>query len=328
MKIVVFQLRDDEKEVIETVKKEHPELEIILTEQDPSFKQDELLNGAEGVSILGMKKIGKEILEYWKKQGIRFLSTRTIGFDHIDIDYAKKINIRVCNASYAPNGVADFTIMLMLMCLRNYKQALWRGQVNDFSLYGLQGKEMRSLCVGVIGSGKIGETVIQNLSGFGCDILVYDPHKKETLKQYAKYVSLDTLYKKSDIISLHVPLTKESEYMINDESIEKMKEGVILINCARGGLADLDALIRGIESEKIGALGLDTVDGEEGITHVDHRVDILSNQKMAYLRQFRNVVMTQHMAFYTKEAVDSMVRCGIFGILDMNENKKGHNEII
>lgn len=328
MKIVVFQLRDDEKVVIETVKKEHPELEIILTEQDPSFNQDELLNGAEGVSILGMKKIGKEILEYWKKQGIRFLSTRTIGFDHIDIGYAKKINIRVCNASYAPNGVADFTIMLMLMCLRNYKQALWRGQVNDFSLYGLQGKEMRSLCVGVIGSGKIGEAVIQNLSGFGCDILVYDPHKKESLKQYAKYVSLDTLYKKSDIISLHVPLTKESEYMINDESIGKMKDGVILINCARGGLADLDALIRGIESEKIGALGLDTVDGEEGITHVDHRVDILSNQKMAYLRQFKNVVMTQHMAFYTKEAVDSMVRCGIFGILDMNENKKGHNEII
>lgn len=143
----------------------------------------------------------------------------------------------------------------------------------------------------------------------------------------AEYVSLEELYRRADIITLHMPLVPATKYIINRESISMMKLGVIIINCARGPLADPDALIEGIESEKIGALGLDVIDGEEGITHVDHRVDIISNQKMAYLRQFRNVVMTQHMAFYTEEAVASMARCGIAGILDMAENKKGQWEI-
>ena len=158
-------------------------------------------------------------------------------------------------------------------------------------------------------------------------ILAYDPHPKADLMDVAEYVSLEELYRRADIITLHMPLIPTTKYIINRESISMMKPGVIIINCARGPLADPDALIEGIESEKIGALGLDVIDGEEGITHVDHRVDIISNQKMAYLRQFRNVVMTQHMAFYTEEAVASMARCGIAGILDMAENKKGQWEI-
>ena len=169
--------------------------------------------------------------------------------------------------------------------------------------------------------------MIQNLRGFGCKILAYDPHPKADLMDVAEYVSLEELYRRADIITLHMPLVPATRYIINRESISMMKPGVIIINCARGPLADPDALIEGIESEKIGALGLDVIDGEEGITHVDHRVDIISNQKMAYLRQFRNVVMTQHMAFYTEEAVASMARCGIAGILDMAENKKGQWEI-
>ena len=317
MKILAFEVRDDEKKgLMETAQELGVELE--LSSEVPCMENVELVNGFEGVSVLGQGDINSELLSAWKKQGVDYVSTRTIGYNHIDVENARKIGIRVCNARYAPNGVADFTVMLMLMCLRNYKQALWRGQVNDFSLWGLQGKEMRSLTVGVMGTGRIGQAVIQNLRGFGCKILAYDPHPKADLMDVAEYVSLEELYRRADIITLH---------MINRESISMMKPGVIIINCARGPLADPDALIEGIESEKIGALGLDVIDGEEGITHVDHRVDIISNQKMAYLRQFRNVVMTQHMAFYTEEAVASMARCGIAGIQDMAENKKGQWEI-
>ena len=152
-------------------------------------------------------------------------------------------------------------------------------------------------------------------------------HPKADLMDVAEYVSLEELYRRADIITLHMPLVPATKYIINRESISMMKPGVIIINCARGPLADPDALIEGIESEKIGALGLDVIDGEEGITHVDHRVDIISNQKMAYLRQFRNVVMTQHMAFYTEEAVENMVRSGILGILEMSRSEKGSTEL-
>ena len=326
MKILAFEVRDDEKKgLMETAQELGVELE--LSSEVPCMENVELVNGFEGVSVLGQGDINSELLSAWKKQGVDYVSTRTIGYNHIDVENARKIGIRVCNARYAPNGVADFAVMLMLMCLRNYKQALWRGQVNDFSLWGLQGKEMRSLTVGVMGTGRIGQAVIQNLRGFGCKILAYDPHPKADLIDVAEYVSLEELYRRADIITLHMPLIPTTKYIINRESISMMKPGVIIINCARGPLADPDALIEGIESEKIGALGLDVIDGEEGITHVDHRVDIISNQKMAYLRQFRNVVMTQHMAFYTEEAVASMARCGIAGILDMAENKKGQWEI-
>ena len=130
-------------------------------------------------------------------------------------------------------------------------------------------------------------------------------------------MDLETLYRESDVITLHVPLTPETEHMINRQSIAKMKDGVVLVNCARGELTDIDALVEGIETLKIGALGMDTVEGEQGIIHRDHRTDILANRNMFYLHQFRNVIMTQHMAFYTREAVESMVRCGIEGVAEM-----------
>ena len=326
MKICVYNLRSDEKKYFRIWKKKL-NIELISSTEDPSVNDAELLEGCEGVSVLGQVCIGQELLDFWKANGIRYVSTRTIGYDHIDLAYAKQIGLRVCNVHYSPNGVADFTIMLMLMCLRNYKQALWRGQVNDFSLFGLQGREMKSMTVGVLGTGNIGYAVIQNLQGFGCKILAYDVYENDRVKEYATYVSLDEILAQSDILTLHLPLLDSTKHIINDESLKKMKDGVVLINCARGELADVRALVHGIESTKIGALGLDVVEGEEGIAHVDHRIDIISNEKMAYLRQFRNVVMTQHMAFYTEEAVEDMVHLGLSGILDMAAHEKGASEL-
>ena len=326
MKICVYNLRSDEKKYFRIWKKKL-NIELISSTEDPSVNDAELLEGCEGVSVLGQVCIGQELLDFWKANGIRYVSTRTIGYDHIDLAYAKQIGLRVCNVHYSPNGVADFTIMLMLMCLRNYKQALWRGQVNDFSLFGLQGREMKSMTVGVLGTGNIGCAVIQNLQGFGCKILAYDVYENDRVKEYATYVSLDEILAQSDILTLQLPLMDSTKHIINDESLKKMKDGVVLINCARGELADVRALVHGIESTKIGALGLDVVEGEEGIAHVDHRIDIISNEKMAYLRQFRNVVMTQHMAFYTEEAVEDMVHLGLSGILDMAAHEKGTSEL-
>ena len=190
--------------------------------------------------------------------------------------------------------------------------------MNDYSLQGLTGQELGNQTVGIIGTGCIGQEVIKLLSGFGCKIIAYNRTEKEELKKYVEYVTLEELYRLSDIISLHVPLTEENRYFIDKKAINNMKTGVILINTARGELMNIEALTEGIDSQKIGALGLDVFEKEEGIYHADRKNDILKNRDMVYLRQFPNVVMTQHMAFYTRANIDSMMTWGIEGILDLH----------
>lgn len=321
MKILAYEVREDEKEVLKACADSFG-VELLLSDQVPKMENADMTAGCEGVTFLGQGTINAELLGKWKDSGVKYISTRTVGYNHIDIQCAKELGIQVCNASYAPNGVADFTVMLLLMCLRHYKQALWRGQVNDFALGGLLGREVRELTIGIVGTGRIGLQVMKNLSGFGAKLLCCDVVENEAAKTLGTYVDFDTLIRESDVITLHMPLLDSTYHMIDDDAIARMKDGVVLINCARGELMDIGALIRGIESEKIGALGMDTVEGEEGICHGDHRVDILANQRWFYLRQFRNVVMTQHMAFYTESAVKSMAQCGIAGICQMAAGEK------
>lgn len=326
MKIYAYEVREDEKEAFRMLAERHG-AEITLSADGASMDNADALEGYDGISMLGMNKIDRPLLTKYRDMGIFYISTRTIGYNHIDIQAARELGIHVCNASYPPNGVADFTVMMILMCLRHYKQAMWRGQVNDFSLAGLQGRDLNRLTVGIMGTGKIGAQVARNLSGFGCRMLAYDVRENEAVKGLAEYVDMDTIFREADIITLHMPLLPETRHIISRESIRKMKDGVILINCARGELTDIDALVEGIETMKIGALGMDTVEGEEGIVHEDRRVDIIPNRNWFYLRQFRNVSMTQHMAFYTREAVDSMVRCGVEGILQMARGDKCDTEL-
>ncbi len=312
MKILAYEVRDDERAEFDRCAKRF-DVELLLTEQVPTMENAALAEGCSGVTMLGQGRIDAALLDAYKGMGVRCLATRTIGYDHIDLAHAKEIGLAVCNARYDPNGVAEYTVMLMLLCIRHYKAALWRAQVNDYSLQGLYGREMRCLTVGILGTGRIGTQVAKILSGFGCRVLGYDAHHGAA-SQWLTYTDLDTIYRECDIITVHLNLNEETRHMIDDSAIARMKDGVILINCARGALMDTEALIAGIEGQKIGGLGLDCFEHEEGIYHLNRRDEIISNRSMAYLRQFPNVVMTQHMAFYTDAAVASMVQCGIEGI--------------
>ena len=325
MKIFAYEVRPDEAACFEKLRQEHG-VDIVLSGEVPTLDNAALAAGCEGVTMLGQGRIDAALLDAYHSFGVRYLSTRTIGYNHIDLDHAKDIGIHVCNADYAPNGVAEYTIMLMLLCLRHYKPSLWRINVNDFSLGGLQGRELRNLTVGVVGTGSIGKQVIRTLQGFGCRILAYSRHPDPNVD--AEYVDLDTLYAQSDLITYHTALTPETFHMVNAESIAKMKNGVIIVNSARGPLMDSAALVEAVERGKIGALGLDCIEKEEGIYHKNHRDDIISNRDMAYLRQFPNVVMTPHMAFYTDAAVESMVQCGVEGILEMAETGTYRNMLV
>lgn len=181
--------------------------------------------------------------------------------------------------------------------------------------------------MGVLGVGQIGQKVIELLAGFGCRILAWNRSEKEAVKRYASYVDIDTVFRESDVITLHLPCTSETRHIIDRTAIQKMKDQVVLINCCRGELMDTASLVEGIEQEKIGAIGMDTIEGEGGIVHRDRRSDIVANRDLFYLQQFRNVVLTQHMAFYTDAAVRSMVRCGVEGIVKMAQNKPYPTEL-
>lgn len=322
MKIKLFELRPDEHAALERAASALPEgYSLDATAEPLSASNIDGLAGYEAIVITNKSLITRDIVQKLDQLGIRYISSRCVGFNHIDLDAVKEAGIRVCNTTYPPYGVAEFAIMLMLMALRKCKPAIWRMQVNDYSLQGLLGRELRTLTVGVMGTGRIGRAVIGYLSGFGCKILAYDPYPAQDLaeRKGVQYVGLDELYRESDLITIHVPLMDSTRGIIDANAIAKMKDGVVLINVSRGELVDTDALIDAVESQKVGSLAMDVFEGEGGIYHENRMNDIIANRKMAYLRQFPNVLLTNHIAFYTDVDVDSMVEDGVANVAAMVE---------
>ena len=310
MKLFVYSYREfDEAEFFQKFAEEY-HVELGICHDAPTMENAYLAEGYPYVSII-TTKIDEDLMNRFHALGVKMISTRTIGYDHIDLEAARKCGISVGNVTYSPECVADYTVMLMLMSIRKMKRIMQREEINDFSLPGIQGKEMPNFTVGVLGTGRIGRAVIRDISGFGCKIYAYDQYENDEVKKYAQYVSLDEIYEKCDMITLHMPLTEENMHLIDAEAIQKMQDGVVLINTARGGLIDTKALIDGLESGKIGAAGLDVIEDEFGMYYFDRKSDILSKRDLYILRGFPNVIVTPHMAFYTDQAVSDMVKHSI-----------------
>lgn len=326
MKFAVYGIFEAERAKLEELSKSYG-FEYVVTAEPISLNNLDFCVGCDGVSSLGKVDANEELLKALSERGIRYFSTRTVGYNHIDLKAAKKYGIRVGNSSYPPDSVAEFTIMLILLSLRKYKQTLWRQQVNDYSLAGLKGEVLGKMTVGVMGGGRIGGKVMEILKGFGCRILCCSDDYRDEVARIAEYVDADTMYALSDIITYHVPYLPSTKYILNDDSLSKMKKGVVLINTARGELFDIHTLIKGIESEKIGALAMDVFEGETGIYHENRIADILKNRDMAYLRQFPNVIMTPHMAFYTQLSMESMIQISMESLLDFNQTGTSKNEV-
>jgi D-lactate dehydrogenase len=321
MKITVYNCRAfDELDRFKKMEQETG-VEIVCCAEPPSLENVQLAKGAEAIDII-TSKMTRELIEAFAKIGVKYMATRTIGYDHIDREACEEFGIHVSNSPYGPNGVADYTVMLILMTIRKAKRILQRGELQDYTLMGNGGREMKDLTIGVIGTGNIGKTVVQNLSGFGCKILAYDLYEKEEVKQSAAYVDLDTLFAQSDVITFHTPLTEDNYHMINKDTIAKMKDGVVLINTARGGLIDTNALLDGLESGKIGGAGLDVVEDEFGLYYYDHKNDVLTNRNIGILRAMPNVTVTHHMAFYTDNATETVVRDSILSCILFMEGKE------
>ena len=273
-------------------------VEYDYTTETPCLENLDMAAGYDVVDVI-TTVFDKPMLKKLHDLGIKCIATRTIGYDHIDVEYAKELGLGVIHISYSPNSVADYTIMMMLMGCRKMKHIMERAAIQDYTLKGKLGRELPDCTVGIIGTGRIGRTVIRHLSGFGCKMLAYDLYENDEVKQYAQYTDLETLYKECDIITLHAPATEDNYHMIGTDAIAKMKQDVMIINCARGALIDTDALIDGIESGKVGFAGLDVVEHESGLYYFDRMGEPLHNPRLAILRSYSTVVVSPHTAFYT-----------------------------
>jgi D-specific alpha-keto acid dehydrogenase len=271
----------------------------------------ELAFGNRCVSVGHKTQVSNAVLLALSQAGIAYISTRSIGYNHINVEYAASLGLTVGNVAYSADSVADFTLMLILMAVRNAKSIIRRGDNHDYRLNDVRGKELRDLTIGVVGTGRIGSAVIDRLWGFGCRILAFDNRPKAS----AHYVPLDDLLEQSDIVTLHTPLNMDTHHLLNRRRIEQMKPGAFIINTARGSLLDTEALIQALESGRLGGAALDVLEGEEGIFYADWRDEVVESATLLRLQRMPNVLVSPHTAYYTGHALSDTVENTIINCL-------------
>ncbi|WP_285472002.1 D-isomer specific 2-hydroxyacid dehydrogenase family protein [Actinoplanes sp. NBRC 101535] len=297
-----------------------PRFGVLPTITEAAVTEDnvELALGNRCVSVGHKTRISNGTLLALSRVGVEYISTRSIGYNHIDVAYAQSVGIAVGNCPYSPDSVADFTLMLMLMVLRSAKSMIQRTDAHDYRLGETRGRELRDLTVGVIGTGRIGSAVIDRLVGFGCRILAYDNRHATS----AHYVPLDELVRDSDIVSLHAPLTTDTHHILNRERIEQMKNGAYVINTGRGPLIDTEALVSALESGRLSGAALDVLEGEEGIFYQDRRNEPIENKALVRLQEMPNVLISPHMAYFTDHALSDTVENGLVNCMKFERGKQ------
>ncbi len=323
MKIAIFSARPDEQEFFDKFGPQYG-VELKMLPVDPTMENVNLVEGCDAISIVTKTFITSEMMDAYVKLGVKFLSTRTVGFEHIDVAYAEKIGLGVGNVGYTSYSVAEYAVMMMMLALRNLKTIWTRSLGQDYNLSAcVRGRLLHDCTVGIVGTGKIGATVAQLLTGFGCEILAYDLYQNPGLEGIVRYVSLDELLAGSDVVTLHAPSTADNFHMMNEENIGKMRAGAVLVNTARGELVDSEALIAAIESEHLGGAALDLVEGDRFIYYRDKKGEQLKNHNLAILASLPNVITTPHMAFYTDHSASDMVENSIRTCKEFVLNLKG-----
>lgn len=274
-------------------------------------------------------RLDSKTLMLLKEGGVKFIALRSAGYNHVDLDAASRFGLRVVRVpAYSPYAVAEHAVALILSLNRKIHRAHNRVREGNFSLNGLVGFDLHKKCIGVIGVGRIGKSFASIMNGFGCELLAYDlKQDPELLNLKVKFTSLEEIYAKSDIISLHVPLTQDTRHLIDAAAIQRMKRGVMLINTGRGGLIDTHALIDGLKKEKIGYAGLDVYEEEEGLFFQDHSDHVLQDDQLARLLTFPNVLITAHQGFLTEEALNNIAETTLKNISDYEKGLDLVNEV-
>lgn len=329
MRVIIFSTHRFEKEFLIAANQQHHDL--YFTDVSLSLQTVMLAKGFDAVSVFVNDDVSTLIIEELSKLGIKYIVLRSAGFNHVDYKRAREFNMRVARVpAYSPFAVAEHAVTLMLSLNRNIIRAHNRIMDLNFSLDGLTGFDMRDKTIGIIGTGKIGSVLAEILHGFGCRLLAYDIQENEDIKERlnVSYVPLKILFQEADIISLHCPLIESTKYIINEQSIQWMKSKVMLINTSRGGLVKTKDVIVALKSEKIGFFGMDVYEEEEHLFFSDHSEEILQDETIARLLSFRNVLITGHQAFLTKEAVENISSTAIYNLSCFEKESECPNELL
>lgn len=295
-----------------------------LTPENASLTQ-----GFQAVCVFVNDAVTKETIDILVKNNISLIAVRAAGYNNIDLKSVFK-KIRVVRVpAYSPHAVAEHAVALMLALNRKIHRAYYRTRDNNFTLNGLLGFDMHQKTVGVIGTGKIGKVAINILKGFGMKVLAYDLFVDQEYQKSAgvEYVDLPTLYRESDIISLHCPLTKETYHVINADAIALMKPGVMIVNTGRGMLIDTKALIAGLKTGQVGYAGIDVYEEESDYFFEDFSNKVITDDVLARLLSFNNVVVTSHQGFFTQQALHNIAVTTLDNIRDFFKDGTLLNEI-
>lgn len=328
MKIAFFSSKPYDKTFFEAENKNYGfELNFYETHLGPHIVN--AIEDEQAVCVFVNDKVNRQVIEILAKKGVKIIALRCAGFNNVDLEAAKEFGIKVCRVpAYSPEAVAEHTMAMLLTLNRKTHKAYNRVREQNFALNGLLGFNLFQKTIGIVGTGKIGKAFINIAKGFGCKIIAYDLYPdQELMNNGVEYVELDKLFKSSDIISLHCPLTPENHYMINQETIAMMKDGVTIINTSRGGLINTHEAIEALKNHKIGYLGIDVYEQEEKLFFKDLSAEIIQDDMIQRLMSFPNVLVTAHQAFFTQEALEQISEITMRSISEIME-KGSTDEVV
>jgi D-lactate dehydrogenase len=309
MRVGVFSTKAYDREFLQRANSDLGH-ELVFFEPRLTVETAPLAAGFPAVCPFVNDVLDEAVLNLLARGGTRLISLRSAGFNHVDLRAADQLQMTVLRVpAYSPHAVAEHAVGLILSLNRKLHRAYLRVREGNFSLDGLLGFDLVGRSVGIVGTGKIGTVVAQIMNGFGCRLWGYDTYPNDVCRQLGvRYVPLETLLAESDIVTLHCPLSPDSHYLINESSVQQMKDGVMLINTSRGAIVDTRAVIEALKSGKIGSLGIDVYEEEEDLFFEDFSNQVIRDDVFARLLTFPNVLITGHQAFFTREALDQIAR--------------------
>lgn len=328
MRVLFFDAKSYDKENFDAYKGKYgfdiKYLKVKLNEETVDF-----VKGYEIISIFVNDTVNPPVIDKLIEYGVKLIVLRCAGYNNVDVNYINGRIKLVRVPAYSPYSVAEYTASMIMTLNRKIHKAYLRTREGNFSINGLMGFDLHKKTVGVIGAGRIARIFIKIMRGFDARVIAYDPYPNEAFAKELgyEYVDLDTLYHDSDIISLHCPLTKENTYLINRESMKKMKDGVMLVNTGRGRLIDTIDLIEALKDKKVGAAALDVYEEEAGYFFEDMSSSIIEDDILGRLLSFNNVLLTSHQAYFTKEAFQDITITTLENIRAFLDKKELENEI-
>lgn len=327
MKIRVYGAQPDELEVYQQAQSKYG-FSFEFAKSPLNEDTVDEVQGCDGIVLVTTCRVTEQVVEQLAQRGVKYLATRSAGSDHVDYDAVVQYGLHCANVPfYAPEAIAEHTIMLALWVLRHGKRSYEKIQSGDFTMQGLKGRQLGQLTAGVFGTGRIGRTTMGLLNGFGARVLGWDPYPNAAAEKLCTYVSPEQLLGESDIIFLHCPLTDDSYHLIDEKTLAQMKAGAVLVNTARGGLVDHKAVLKALESGKLSGFAFDVYEDEASFVRKKVPLEQIEDPVFRALLAREDTAYSAHVAFYTDAAIRSMIEVTLDNLKEYETTGQCRNEI-